>query len=226
MHSVAVFPRPEVMQACHSTAQLMPVCHCIPTTGDPDTCRTCARHLREGAVYCSLACKVAALQAGDTWAPPAESASEEEGKQQGAPAGGAGGSAAGTSDPTTPGAEAASTSAPSPRRRSSTLGSAATAAHLVGTPDVAAAAIQTASSSCSDSFDQVRRDSTAGTTAGSGDGGGVTTDDERSIPRPGTQGMRRPRSRPPAPCPALLTQLLSVGSSSEGEPEDPTPAAK
>ncbi|KAL6747786.1 PLATZ transcription factor-domain-containing protein, partial [Haematococcus lacustris] len=26
--------------------------------GDPDTCHTCARHLREGAAYCSLACKV------------------------------------------------------------------------------------------------------------------------------------------------------------------------
>ncbi len=24
----------------------------------PDTCRTCARHLREGAAYCSIACKV------------------------------------------------------------------------------------------------------------------------------------------------------------------------
>jgi hypothetical protein len=35
----------------------------------PDTCRSCARHVREGSAYCCLACKVSALEAGEVWAP-------------------------------------------------------------------------------------------------------------------------------------------------------------
>lgn len=45
----------------------------VGAAGAADTCRSCARHLREGSVYCCLACKVAALQAGDAWLPTAAS---------------------------------------------------------------------------------------------------------------------------------------------------------
>jgi len=89
----------------------------VGPAASPDTCRTCHRHLREGAAYCSLACKVQALEAGETW-----------GEGEGAAAAAAAGADASASPST------------------STLAGACSAAASPRTPSAAAAAPKSARS--------------------------------------------------------------------------------